>query len=648
MTRNFIIENINNDDDVNNLSLKLNDLEEVQHIKVLKNAVSFSCVQPESVQEILDDFPTTYSLKEIVNSRKRNYRPTKRKFEQIFLFTNLDEQEEADEIAEILSKYKSYEDINIDFANKLLTLKTADTNVMNRLKRICASVNPAISVESWKKPFKSQDMFKEKYMKRYFKIAVAVVGIALGLVTGFEPSIITYVAWLVVLVVVSERTIHNALKDLRVKQYVSDNTIVCLCCLFAWIYGAFIEAVFVSLIYQAGNYIIVGITSITMDKMDALINPEIYVHKYSKESVDDILIDDIDIDDQIIVCEGEVIPLGGKVMAGKAKLDVFAITSNEELEETKRYTEVTSGSIVVEGEIRVKITSSYEKSAINQVTEIASQTTQVNSKISKLMNYVSGIYSYAMVVLALVVGIVLPIINLNNNWHYLYIAAIILAVAGSFEYKQGTYFGILSGVAKAFSKGIVIRENKGLDDLNSCKTIIYDRYDGVETTPEEMELFASLKKTGRKLIIFNDGPTDLENTEYEIYNNLPNSQKEIIMNRQQGRVVYIGDNSKDIALLQKAYVGICRGGVHNKRVLKNSDIMITNSDLETINDMFKISKMQRNVSFVNAIVGIVVSLIVVALAFASTAVVNLAVAAGVYLLLMVFILFNTQRIISMK
>lgn len=647
MTRNFIIENINNDD-INTLSLKLNDLEEVQHIKVLKNAVSFSCVQPESVQSILDEFPTTYTLKEIVNSRKKTYRPTKRKFEQIFLFTNLDVQEEADEIAEILSKYKSYEDINLDFANKMLTLKTADTNVMNRLKRICASVNPAITVESWKRPFKSQDMFQEKYLKRYFKIALAVVGIALGLVTRFEPSIITYLAWLVVIVIISERTIHNSIKDIRVKQYVSDNTIVCLCCLFAWIYGAFIEAVFVSLIYQAGSYIIVGITSITMDKIDELINPDIYVHKYSKDSVDDILIDDIDIDDQIIISEGEVIPLGGKVMAGKAKLDVFAITGNEELEETKRYTEVTSGSIVAEGEIRIKITSSYEKSAINQVTEIASQTTQVNSRISKLMNYISGIYSYAMVVFALIIGIILPIIDLKNNWHYIYIAAIILTVAGSFEYKQGGYFGILSGVAKAFSKGIIIRENKGLDDLNSCKTVIYDRYDGVETTPEEMELFASLKKTGRKLIVFNDGPIDLEDTEYEIYNNLSNDEKVKIMNSQDERVVYIGDNSKDIVLLQKAYVGICRGGVHNKRVLKNSDIMITNSDLETINDMFKISKMQRQVSFMNAFVGIAVSLLVVALAFASTAVVNLAVAAGVYLLLMVFILFNTQRIISMK
>ena len=58
-----------------------------------------------------------------------------------------------------------------------------------------------------------------------------------------------------------------------------------------------------------------------------------------------------------------------------------------------------------------------------------------------------------------------------------------------------------------------------MDDLNTCTTIIYDRFDGIETTEEEMDLFEKIKGLHKSLIIFNDGPVDLENDEYTIYNN---------------------------------------------------------------------------------------------------------------------------------
>lgn len=89
--------------------------------------------------------------------------------------------------------------------------------------------------------------------------------------------------------------------------------------------------------------------------------------------------------------------------------------------------------------------------------------------------------------------------------------------------------------------------------MNLCKTIIYDRFDGVEVTEEEMDLFHELSKLNRNLIIFNDGPVDLEDDQYRIHNNLSVDEKLKIMNEANinGPVAYIGDNSKDIALLQK-------------------------------------------------------------------------------------------------
>lgn len=149
------------------------------------------------------------------------------------------------------------------------------------------------------------------------------------------------------------------------------------------------------------------------------------------------------------------------------------------------------------------------------------------------------------------------------------------------------------------------------------------------------------------MIIFNDGPVDLENDEYTIYNNYTVEQKLEVMDKAlvAGPVAYIGDCDKDIALLQKASVAISRGGVHNDKVQRNSDIMLTDSNFDTIIDLLKIARKQKGTNIGNTFMGIVVSLIVVLLAVISF--VPWWVACLVYILESVLILLNSQKIIRM-
>lgn len=184
--------------------------------------------------------------------------------------------------------------------------------------------------------------------------------------------------------------------------------------------------------------------------------------------------------------------------------------------------------------------------------------------------------------------------------------------------------------------------------MNLCHTIIYDRFDGVEVTEEEMELFSKLSRINRDLIIYNDGPVDLENDQYRIYNNLSVKKKLEIMEEASvaGPVAYIGDNSKDIALLQKAYVGISRGGIKDKKVIENSDIMLMNSNLNTVMETFMISKKQKDVTFENIFMSLFINVIMMLVAISG--ILPWWVALVIYLLEVVIVLLNTHRIIDMK
>ena len=643
MERLFYIDQIKTED-INKLSIKLNEMQEVSHIKIMKDSISFNCARPDNVQTFLNESDLDYVLKEMVNKRKREYVSSQNKVKQFFMFENLTSEEEAQEIREVLSKYSVYEDVDVDFANKILTLTTSNKNALSRISRIVENINPDIHVEQWKKPFKSQDIFNEKYIQKYIRIAALCVGFAIGLVTKNDATFLTYVGWLLALVVCNEEVIKKAKKDIQLKQYLSEHVLILIACFGGWLCQAFIEAIVVSLLYQLGQVLMSFVSHNTFSKIDGLLNKEAIGRRLKRGQEEMIPLTDFDIGDVLVVHEGEPITLGGTIVKGKAKLDVYAIDGSDVLADSKIGDRVYSGTIVKEGYVHVKTTVLYEDSAMSTAMNIAMNAPVTQSKIEKIINKVTSGYTVLLIIFGLLCCIVGPFISQDANLNPVYLGIIMITMAGSNAYKQGASFSLLAGVAKALSKKITIKENSGLDDLNTCATIIYDRFDGIETTDEEMDLFEKLSHLHKSLIIFNDGPVNMENEQYTIYNNLSVEEKLEVMDKAMvaGPVAYIGDCDKDISLLQKANVGISRGGVHNQNVLKNSDIVLASSNYDTIIDLFNITKKQKAINIENTFFGILISLLVVLLATISLMPWWLAIIID-YIITNVVIM-NTQRI----
>lgn len=649
MSSNFYIDNINDSDKLNEITLLLNEMEEVSRIKVGKTGISFYCEEPENVQQLLKNAGEDLVLKEEVNSKKREFVPTEKKVEHIFMFTNLESEEDAKQIKEVISRYSAYENVSLDFANKLLKITTSDKKVLVRLNRLVDKVNPAIDVELWKKPFRSQDLFQEKYLKTMIRIAVLVVALSLGIVTRDDPNIITRLGWLITWLVVSEKTLVQAYKDIKVKQFISENITITVACLFGIIYGAYVETIFVAIVYQLGEQLLLKLLGYSIDKVDDAINPvTLGRREIGENDYEMVPLEDVDIGDILVVLPGETIPLGGVIESGISELDVFAINGSEVLEEVKPGVEVQSGSVNVKDTLRIKILYTYERSAMNKILEIATVAPVGTSKTHRIVELISKVDSILFVVIGILCATLIPLLDWQHNLRFMYAGIIFLTISGTFAYKQASSFAVLAGVAKAFSENIIIKENSGLDALNSCRTIIYDRFDGVEVSEEEMDLFAKLSKLNRDLIIFNDGPVDLEDDQYRIYNNLSVEEKLEIMDKASiaGPVAYIGDNSKDIALLQKSYVGISRGGIKDKKVIDNSDIMLMNSDLNTVIETFMISRKQKAITLENIFFGLFVELILMVIAMVN--ILPWWLALVVNLLISVLLLFNTHRIFNMK
>ncbi|WP_249029672.1 P-type ATPase [Tannockella kyphosi] len=645
MNKDFYIGDIKSDEDINNLSIALVELEEVSRMKIHGSAISFTCADLTHVQAVVCSIDSELILHEIINEKRRVYKNNGEEKEMIFLFKNLSNINEATEIEDILSKYAMYQDVTVDFPNKLLTLTTSDKIALTRLNRIVDKVNPDIDVEEWKKPFRSQDIFQEKYMGRYLKISVLLVCASLGVVTTYQSSLIPMIGWLVAILICLEGILKNAKRDLSLKNYMTENTLIILACFFGWAYGAYAETLLVGLIYQYGDKLYVHFVSIFLAKIDATVSVPKFGKKYDKEKGYVLTpLEEFDIGDMLVVENGDVVLLGGSIHVGTSSIDTFAIDGSEVVTEVSIGDAISSGSLNKGDTLIVWVSALASQNVFSKLLDIAASSPTYESKTQRMMEKVAKYTMITFVILALVTGIVFPIVDFELYHEYLYVAAIVLTVASTYAYKQVASLGVLAGVAKSFKEGIIIKENSGLDSLRSCATIVYDRFDGVEVTEEELLLFDQLKQSGKDIIIFNDGPVDLINDQHVIYNDLTVVQKKSVMDEAMAPIAYIGDTAKDVELLQKAYVGIARGGLHDPIVTKNSDILIAKSELSTIYQMLKIAKKQKAIQYENTIISICSNLLLVLSAFSLT--MPWIVAALVYMLTIVVFLLNTTRILK--
>ncbi|MFQ9073350.1 MAG: hypothetical protein ACLR43_11995, partial [Faecalibacillus faecis] len=246
--------------------------------------------------------------------------------------------------------------------------------------------------------------------------------------------------------------LQDAKRDLQLKNYLSENAIFLLACLGGWVYGAFIEALVVSVLYQFGKQLIMQVTQWSMQKLDELVSHQNLGRRLVKENEEMVPLTEFDIGDVLVVKEGETIPLGGKIIKGKAKLDVYAIDGSDVYQTSKIGNEVFSGTVVTEGYLHIKTTALYDVSAMSKIVDIATNAPISSSSTEKIINKVSDIYTKALIIVGLICCVILPILNLHDNLKYMYLGIIMLTVSGSFAYVQGASFTLLAELPKPFLK----------------------------------------------------------------------------------------------------------------------------------------------------------------------------------------------------
>lgn len=244
----------------------------------------------------------------------------------------------------------------------------------------------------------------------------------------------------------------------------------------------YLEAVAVMLFYQIGEWF----QDYAVDKSRKNIAKLMEIKPdYANIEVDGSIIqedpDNIEIGQIIIIKPGEKVPLDGVVISGESSLNTSALTGESIPRNVGVDSEVISGSININGLLKVKTTKNFEDSTVSQILDLVENASSKKANTDKFISKFAKYYTPIVCISALLLAIIPPLfisifLNGDANWmDWIYRALIFLVISCPCALVVSVPLTFFSGLGGASKEGILIKGSNYIEALAQTKSIVFDK-----------------------------------------------------------------------------------------------------------------------------------------------------------------------------
>lgn len=186
----------------------------------------------------------------------------------------------------------------------------------------------------------------------------------------------------------------------------------------------------------------------------------------------------ININDNIKIKSGDVIPLDGVIVNGASSINLMHLTGEKIPQPCKIGDTVFAGAINLEGTIDISVQKTGSDSTIARIINLVSEAQNSKPKLQQKLNKYSSIYAVGIFMIALAIVIVppsfsiLPVLGIHGS---LYRSLAFLIAASPCALILAIPIAYLSAINSCAKQGILLKGGVILDSLATCKTIIVDK-----------------------------------------------------------------------------------------------------------------------------------------------------------------------------
>ena len=186
-------------------------------------------------------------------------------------------------------------------------------------------------------------------------------------------------------------------------------------------------------------------------------------------------VDEIAVGDLVVVKPGEKIPLDGRVAAGESYVNQAPVTGESLPAEKRIDDDVFAGTINGRGALDVRVTRLRGDSTLARIIDMVERAQAQRAPSQTFVERFARIYTPAVLILALAIGILPPAL-LGASWSaWIYRALVLLVISCPCALVISTPVSVVSALAAAARKGVLIKGGARLERLANVRCVAFDK-----------------------------------------------------------------------------------------------------------------------------------------------------------------------------
>ena len=230
------------------------------------------------------------------------------------------------------------------------------------------------------------------------------------------------------------------------------------------------------------------------------LTPAKAIVKRGREMVE-LLVGDVNVGDIILIKPGAKIPLDGSVVSGESAVDEAHISGEALPRDKKIGADVFAGSINTYGFLEVVVNKLAQDSTIAKIINLVENAQSQKSPMQKFIEKFAEIYTPVVMVLAVMVGVIPPLLYDGDYIGWLYRALALLVVACPCALVISTPIAVVSAIAQAAKNGVLIKGGIHLEGLADINAIAFDKTGTITKGEPKVQNVISLSNIGENDIL---------------------------------------------------------------------------------------------------------------------------------------------------
>ncbi|MBC1262489.1 cation-translocating P-type ATPase [Synechococcus sp. BSF8S] len=202
------------------------------------------------------------------------------------------------------------------------------------------------------------------------------------------------------------------------------------------------------------------------------------------------------IGDLVRVSPGERLPLDGTVHSGESTIDQAPITGESLPVDKSRGDEVFAGTINQSGELQIRVTAPASLSTLARIIQAVEEAQASRAPIQRFVDRFAARYTPAVFAVALAVALLAPPLLGFTPLQAIYKALVLLVIACPCALVIATPVTVVSGLATAARRGIVIKGGLYLEEARKIKVLALDKTGTITLGKPKLVAFLFLQEGG--------------------------------------------------------------------------------------------------------------------------------------------------------